>query len=228
MTANVMLSELEKYKRHGMPDCLGKPFTTQELWRVLLKYFKPISSEPIDDINEYDNNEKELKMMRVNFYKNSQNVHAEIEKAAAAGDMTVAHRLAHTLKGNAGMLGKADLKNAALEVEALLRDDANTVWEKKMKALKIELTRVFEEFKELIDESAGQEIPQTMSSEQALALFEKLKPMLEKINPECIDLLDSVRAVPGTEELVRQMENYNFKGAAKTLVELKNKIGEKL
>jgi hypothetical protein len=123
------------------------------------------------------------------------------------------------------MLGKADLKNAALEVEALLRDDADTVWKNKMKALKTELTRVLEEFKGLIDESAGQEIPQTMNSEQALALFEKLKPMLEKINPECIDLLDSVRAVPGTEELVRQMENYNFKDAAKTLAELKEKMG---
>ena len=42
MTANIMTSELEKYKKHGMPDCLGKPFTSQELWRVLLKYLKPL------------------------------------------------------------------------------------------------------------------------------------------------------------------------------------------
>ena len=38
MTANVMSGEQENYKKHGMPDCLGKPFTTQELWRLLSKY----------------------------------------------------------------------------------------------------------------------------------------------------------------------------------------------
>jgi HPt (histidine-containing phosphotransfer) domain-containing protein len=205
---------------------LGKPFTTQELWHVLLKYFTPISSEAIDDISEYDDNEDEQKMMRLNFYKNNQNIHTEIAEAAAAGDTKRAHRLAHSLKGNAGMLGKINLKNAALEVEMLLRDGAASIWDTKMNALKAELTLVLEEFKPLIDESTEQKKPATMSVEEALVLFEKLQPMLEKINPECIDLLDDVRAVPGAEELVRQMENYDFKSAAKTLVELKNKIGE--
>ena len=37
-TANVMTGELWKYNQHGMSDCLGKPFTTQELWRILIKY----------------------------------------------------------------------------------------------------------------------------------------------------------------------------------------------
>jgi len=40
MTANVMVSDIENYKAHGMPDHLGKPFTTQELWHLLAKYMK--------------------------------------------------------------------------------------------------------------------------------------------------------------------------------------------
>ena len=40
MTANAMADDLEKYKENGMPDCLGKPFTSQELWRILRKYLK--------------------------------------------------------------------------------------------------------------------------------------------------------------------------------------------
>ena len=43
MTANVMTSEIEKYKKHGMADCLGKPFTSRELWNVLLKYLTPLT-----------------------------------------------------------------------------------------------------------------------------------------------------------------------------------------
>ncbi|MCL2079942.1 MAG: ATP-binding protein [Oscillospiraceae bacterium] len=42
MTANVMASELEKYRNNGMPDCLSKPFTTKELWRMLRSYLKTI------------------------------------------------------------------------------------------------------------------------------------------------------------------------------------------
>jgi len=42
MTANIMAEDLEVYKASGMPDCLSKPFTSQELWRCLLKYLKPL------------------------------------------------------------------------------------------------------------------------------------------------------------------------------------------
>ncbi|MDR3019925.1 MAG: response regulator [Treponema sp.] len=221
MTANVMVSELEKYKKHGMPDCLGKPFTSQELWQILLKYLTPVSCEPISGgTDKYDDNEEQQRMIRLNFFKNNQTVHAEIADAVAVGDTKLAHRLAHTLKGNAGMLGKIELRNAAMEVEALLRDEFASIWENKMNVLKTELTRVLEEFKPLLNDSAMREKLPALDAKQTLALFEKLEPMLEKINPECIDLLDAVRAVPGAEELARQIENYNFKAAAKTLAGL--------
>jgi signal transduction histidine kinase/CheY-like chemotaxis protein len=42
MTANIMVDDRELYKRNGMPDCVGKPFTSQELWRCLVKYFTPL------------------------------------------------------------------------------------------------------------------------------------------------------------------------------------------
>ncbi|MDR2580463.1 MAG: transporter substrate-binding domain-containing protein [Fibromonadaceae bacterium] len=226
MTANVMTSELEKYKRNGMPDCLGKPFTSQELWQLLLKYLTPVSSEPISgNIDEYDDIIEQKKIMQLNFYKNNQAVHTEIAEAFATGDIKLAHRLAHTLKGSAGLLGKAALRSAALEVESLLKDGTASIWDNKMNILKTELMRTLEEFKPLLEETAKRE-KTVLNTEQTLALFEKLGPMLEKVNPECVDLLDTIRAVPGAEELAQQIENYNFKLAAKILVELKNKIGE--
>ena len=42
VTANVMRDDLVLYKKSGMADCLGKPFTSLELWRCLVKYLKPI------------------------------------------------------------------------------------------------------------------------------------------------------------------------------------------
>ncbi|MCL2809843.1 MAG: ATP-binding protein, partial [Treponema sp.] len=43
MTANIMAKDKEIYISKGMTDCVGKPFTSQELWQCLLKYFKPIN-----------------------------------------------------------------------------------------------------------------------------------------------------------------------------------------
>jgi CheY-like chemotaxis protein len=43
MTANVMSDEFDVYRASGMNDFIGKPFTSQELWHCLLRYFKPLA-----------------------------------------------------------------------------------------------------------------------------------------------------------------------------------------
>jgi PAS domain S-box-containing protein len=220
MTANIMTSELEKYKKNGMPDCLGKPFTSQELWRVLLKYLKPIGSGIID---EYGNNKELQKKLRLNFMKNNQTIIAEIAEAVAKGDTKLAHRLAHTLKGNAGLIGKTELQKAAAEVEALLKEGVASIWENKMKHLETELSQVFGELSPLFDEPA-REKTQFLNAEQVLALFEKLEPMLVNINPECAALLDDIRAVEGADELVQHIESYDFENAVRILMDLKKKF----
>ena len=93
-----------------------------------------------------------------------------------------------------------------------------------MNTLNAEITRVFEELKPLLEEEASRKKPEPLNARQALALLEKLEPMLENINPECVDLLDELLAVPGAEDLVKQIDNFDFKSAAKTLAELKEKL----
>lgn len=44
MTANIMESDQEIYRKHGMKDYLGKPFLTEELWNVLHRYFDDINA----------------------------------------------------------------------------------------------------------------------------------------------------------------------------------------
>lgn len=43
LTANIMESDIENYKLHGISDCLGKPFKAQELWACLSKYLTQLS-----------------------------------------------------------------------------------------------------------------------------------------------------------------------------------------
>jgi len=233
MTANIMASELERYRKHGMPNCLGKPFTSQELWRVLLKYLNPLSvGSGAESDSEFEQGDEELqRKLRINFVKNNQTIHSEIAQAVALGDIKLAYRLAHTLKGSAGLIGKKGLKNAAAEVEALLKDGAVSIWDSKMNILETELTSVLEELKPLLDENASKEQAAreeivTLNNMQALALFEKLEPLLKKLSPECVQLLGEIRAVKGAERLVRSIEDYDFLSAAGELETLKSKLEE--
>jgi len=44
MTANIMSGDWDIYEKSGMNGCVGKPFTSQELWRCLLKYLSPLGA----------------------------------------------------------------------------------------------------------------------------------------------------------------------------------------
>jgi CheY-like chemotaxis protein len=226
MTANVMVCEVENYRKHGMPDFLGKPFTTQELWSTLLKYLTPVSTSVISE-DEHAHDKKKLKnMLQINFVKNNQSVYDDIVKAIADNDITLAHRIAHTLKGNAGQIGEKELQEAATRVEAELKGMRNSecgmrnISEPLMERLKIEFTSTIKKLQPLLAPGVSYSAFRIPHSE----LFSTIESMLENINPLVINLLDDIRAVPGTEELVKLIENYEFKLAAKVLAQLKNQI----
>ena len=223
MTANIMTGELENYRKAGMPDCLGKPFTSHELWRILLKYLVPVSSAQTD---EGEDDSELQKKLRNDFMKNNRDAHEEIAQAAAAGDTKRAHRLAHSLKGNAGLIGKSELKAAAEDVEFLLREGPDSVWDNKMKRLKSELESVFAEL-EGEAEAGEEELPKDggggklLTGEEALALLDELTPMLDALNPQCLDLLPILQGIPGAGELMSQIENFDFSAARLLLPKLR-------
>ena len=224
VTANIMSSELDKYRKHGMPDCLGKPFTSQELWSVLLKYLTPIGyGDSASGDGQFGNSLQ--KKLQVSFVKNHQDTYAKITEAMAADNLSLAHRLIHSLKGNAGQIGKTGLQKTAESVEGLLKERtipvSDPLLEEGMSLLQIELDFVLEELRPLLDE---QPPVRQMSKEEIQILFGKLEPMIENTNPVCVTLLDDLRSVPGAEELARQIEDYDFKSAARTFDELKKRM----
>jgi HPt (histidine-containing phosphotransfer) domain-containing protein len=190
---------------------------------VLLRYLKPIG---IGSANDNGGNGELQKKLRTNFVKNNQDVHKRITEAVNAGDTKLAHRLAHTLKGNAGLIGKADLRNAADEVEFLLKEGVASIWDMKMNILETELILVLNELSPLLaDADADDNIElldgvEPLDDNQINELFTKLKPMLEEMNAESLTLLDDIRAVPGSKELVKRIEDYDFSTAYDLLDEL--------
>ena len=123
LTANVMTTDLEDYKRNGLMDCIGKPFQTWDLWRCLLSFLMPVSKTVVEskEINESD--EILLKQLRRNFPKENVNRIDDIKNAIDSGDLKSARMFAHTLKSNAGLIKEHKLQELAATIEGLIEKE---------------------------------------------------------------------------------------------------------
>ena len=238
MTANVLTSDMENYRRSGMNDCVGKPFTSQELWHCLLKYLPPVEAvrksetKPAPDSKDsvnIEDDEKFIKSIKVLFARTNQEKIAEIRDALKASDITTAHRLAHTLKSNAGQIGKHSLQYAAAHLESLLKDGENFSKDEDIVSLEKELTDVLKELAPLLaeakQETGGDHPPIDHDSLQEI--FEKLEPLLRSGNPECLKFIDQLRPVPDSAILIQHLEDFDFLAALGTLHDIKLKTGKK-
>jgi len=235
MTANIMSNDLEIYKQSGMSDCVGKPFTSQELWRCLLKYIKPLTGASAAGKNlkaeiPLDKDLEFKKSLQKTFLKSNKERYKEITALLDSGDIKTAYRLVHSLKGNAGQLGISSLQNAALDVEHSLRDEKNLVSSEQLSRLKNELDAALAELA-IKTASSGEEPVkpaqvQPLDAQAARELLEKLEPMLMSGDPESCDLAEDLRAIEGSETLIRQIEDYEFELALVALGDLRKKLGQ--
>jgi CheY-like chemotaxis protein len=146
MTANIMSNDLEIYKSSGIYDSVGKPFTSQQLWQCLNKYFKPIKRQSTVETNYIQVKNELRQKIILHFIRDNRTIIADIKKAISLNDIELARRLAHTLKGGAGQLDKFLLQQAAENVEQRLKDGSNRVTPQQMTALETELNAAMAEF----------------------------------------------------------------------------------
>jgi PAS domain S-box-containing protein len=236
MTANVMSNDRNIYSESGMHDCVGKPFTSQELWRCLVKYLKPVNGGAVVLKNTNDRPESEsdfIKSLEILFFKNNERKFEEIKEALEADDIKLAHRLVHSLKSNAAQIGRVSLQKAAADMEMRLKDGKNLADHRQMSYLKTELDLALSQLAPLLNDDndqSGSEQSAPLEPHKALELLEELEVLLKSGNTECIKLTGALRAVEGSGLLIRQIENFDFDLARSTLAGLKkswNKNGQK-
>ena len=232
MTANIMSGDREVYKMNGMNDCVGKPFTSHELWHCLMKYLTPTGFENVQK-NERAREDMEFqKELQAFFVRKNGDRYNEIVKALEDNDIKLAHRLAHTLKGNAGQIGKTILQQAAANLEHDLKDGKNIITPGLLALLETELQATLDELSPVLEEIHHREEPvesgKKLDREDALELLDKLKPMLEMGNPECCAFSNDLRMISGNDELlqrlIQQMDDFDFEPAIATLGELKKSM----
>jgi signal transduction histidine kinase/CheY-like chemotaxis protein/ABC-type amino acid transport substrate-binding protein len=225
MTANIMSKDVTTYKEFGVDDYVGKPFTTQELWTCLMKYITPESVDSNSDGDDImDSMQKQL---RIDFVKSNRTKYREITDAIGANDIVLAHRLAHTLKGTAGLIGMTALQFAAANVEDALKNSENVTTQEQMGSLDKELNTVLTLLMPLFEEATAAPAKQAdvLSPEATQELIQKLDPLLKSSSSKCLSLIDDIRGIPNSEKLIELMEDFNFKPAYEELAEIKKGLG---
>jgi len=229
MTANIMSNDKELYKASGMSDYIGKPFTSQELWRCLLRFFKPVTWQQEDESNRRQVDEKLRLKLIDNFINNNNEKINEIKEALEKGDTVLVHRLVHTLAGNAGQLNKTQLQKLAGNIENQLKENTVPVTLEQLTELGNELNDVLAEFtlkvqQELVQNTEKDENIEPLDVLAVTILLEELEPLLQRSDAECLAMIDSLGSVTGSGELIKLMNNFEFDLAYEELIRLKENI----
>jgi CheY-like chemotaxis protein len=224
LTANIMYDDKKFYITHGMSDCIGKPFKSQELWQCLIKYLKPLAwkNEDIAQLTQADN---ELRQKLIsNFVKNNATKFDEIMDAIDTGDVTLAHRLVHTLKGNAAQLKKQTLQHIAEQVEGNLKNGANRILPRQLDMLKKELKAALDDLTPLVQEPSPIAEAKPLDTASAHALLDKMEALLNSCDTTCLSLTHELRRVTGSEALVEHVENLDFALSLESLAALRKRV----
>jgi len=237
LTANAVKGAKDMFLSNGFDGFISKPIDVNDLNKTLIEWLpsekiKLADQTPVNKETVWMETDSKPDMELINelkkiFFKSNQKKFAEIVKAIESNDIKLAHRLAHTLKGNAGQIGETLLQKAAADVERQLEDGENLVTSQQMSALETELNAVLSHLAsdfppppEPDESSSGQ----MLDVKSTLELIEKLEPMLRMGSPDCLEFIDSLRLIPESEELICQIEDFDFGQAVVTLAELKIRL----
>lgn len=61
------------------------------------------------------------------------------------------------------------------------------------------------------------------SEESRADLMEKLEALIKESDPECASYVDKLKSIPGSDELISNLKNYDLEKALISLNELKEK-----
>ena len=225
LTANIMSSDIDLYRKKGMIDCLGKPFTSQDLWKCLLKFLTATSYVTEDQQQLIEEEDKALTQLRTYFVESNQKVFEQIMKAIDSGDSKLAHRLIHTLKSNAGQIGEKQLQKIAAEAEAILSDGEFQLTYQHTHAIETELKSVLTRLAPFTVKKDAAGITVMTDKEEIIKVIGKIEPVLRQHSTECMGMLDEIKTIPGAGDLASYVEDFEFKKAISELDELKKALG---
>jgi len=173
------------------------------------------------------NNEKNYFRTLRDFKKIHGKVLERIKSSLEAGDRDSARRLAHSLKSSSALIGAETLSGIAIKAEKALENSGSQAEADKIMA---ELEEAFTELMAELDCLPETEAPKmAFDKDRALALTEKILPLLDKSDAMVLSFRDEVEEVflpfgKEGEELLGLIDSFDLSEAAKVLIKIKSML----
>ena len=229
LTANATICAAKEFISKGFDDFMSKPIQMVQLDNVLKKYVldrhNPHNLGVVDnekgDIMDYGHNNEYIEKLRIDFKKRHNKDFFKIMKAVENGDLADAVMAAHSLKGVAGIINEPGLARAAEVIELLLhKGEIPDV---------VMFSSLEKEFNWVLDSIELPEVivSNAMDTSKIMGVLAKLESLLVAFDAQCLDYLDEIRSMPEAAVLVKQIEDFDFEAAQKTLKTLTEILAER-
>ncbi|MCL2248985.1 MAG: ATP-binding protein [Oscillospiraceae bacterium] len=228
LTANALVGQAEEYISSGFDDVISKPINSKKLNEVLVRFIRDKQppeviaaaregSESTDnDVDSFLADTSVIDKLRVDFARNHKKDIDDIKHALDTKDIETAHRMVHTIKSSSGLINENTLTQIAQDAEDSLKG-GKALTEAQLSALENELTHVLNNI-EIPEPAYGSG---NMSKDEINELLDKLEPLLETNNAKSVELIEELRSVQEAAILVRQMDNFDFNSAIKSMETLR-------
>jgi two-component system, sensor histidine kinase and response regulator len=263
MTAHALQSEIQRCLEIGMNDCVTKPVNPDKLKEVLVRWIKPhpvtlpvsreapaqspaLSSDLPEALPGIDiqaalarmvGNRQLFVKLLLAFTRNYLRVDQQIQVAIDQGDVDLALRIIHTLKGVAGNLSATDVFKYAQDLETALRQNQQALIEDSLQNISGAMN--------IVTKSAGQlaeaegEVKSTSAAERPpvdasvlSGLISELDQHLQKNKMSARKLFLLLKEKLSGDEFRGPVENLenclnglDFKGARSHLNSIAQKLG---
>ena len=167
-------------------------------------------------IDSFLSNPEVLNKLRTDFAKNQNQTAKNIHNALDVSDIKTAHRLAHSLKGLAGLIQESTLANHAQALEDKLRDFSivkSDIPTHLLDDMETELNIVLEK----IPLPQASSKPLVLDKAKATQTFNELQPLLVRRSMSSLSYVADLQTIPGAEKLAELVEGFEFAKAIKEL-----------
>ncbi|MDR3171834.1 MAG: response regulator [Treponema sp.] len=250
LSANALSGAQERFLAAGMNDFIAKPIDAEELNRKLAIWLplektshveapKPAPGNVVREPALFDqqaglhniggNEGLYWRILNIFRKEHSRDVQ-KIRDALEMEDQVLAHRLAHTLKSSAGLLGSERVKQSAQVIEKALAENRWAEAQAGLPQLEEDMDALLHVLGP-VDESPvparepalpGSGVP---NQYMLLDLIATLRPLLETGNTDSLNYIDAIKVAlrggPVASHLIQQIEDFEFNGALETLLHIK-------
>ncbi|MCL2616219.1 MAG: ATP-binding protein [Defluviitaleaceae bacterium] len=245
LTANALIGQADEFLNNGFDGFVSKPIQSVHLNAVLNKFIRDKQTPEVlaaarasvvcednsataaaPNLDTFlQSHDIHIKLCQ-DFLRGQSNAIPQIHAALNINDYETAHRLAHTLKGMAGLINETRLAEYAAKAEADFRAKKPSSWLHTL-ATELEGTLAYLSAKLAATPKpvATTTIPlEALDRAATTQLLDDLETLLATADGKALDHTETLATIPHTQDLIAHIENFDFDLAQTALASLRETL----